>query len=300
MGFPLRRDLTGSLTAAVLLALLPAGCGPGADSALERAREQGLRAGFTIEPPYAFVDSAGRVTGEAPEILRVGAAELGIRIDWVPLEFPELIPWLAAGRIDVIASGMFITPERSRHVRFSPPTACAGPVIVVRADGSPFEPGAAGRADCPGCRIAVLQGSVEEAALRGADPGAGRVLVVPDVGTAVAAVRAGSAEAFAISGPTGRELVRHEPGLVARANPFPADVARAASGCAAFGFRPGDDDLAAAFDRVLHAFVGSSAHVRLVRGLGFTREEVPCPSDSAGTAAGAEDCSPVPRRDGGR
>lgn len=280
----IRHRLTLALSLPALAAVsLTAGCARDGGGALDRARAHGLRAGFSIEPPYAWVDSSGVVTGEAPEALRHGAAELGIPdVEWVPLEFPQLIPALRTGRIDVIAAGMFITPERARSIRFSRPTACVRPVLVEPRTGavgpSPASGGA--RAGCPACRIAVVQGSVEETALRsqtseGAD--GAEIVVLPDIGTAIAAIRAGSADALAISGPTGREIVAAEADLVAGASAFPAAIADRAAGCAAFGFRPADEDLATAFDRVLDAFIGSRAHLAIMRRFGFLPDEIPCP-----------------------
>lgn len=270
---------------AALSAMLSWACAPEENSALKAARDDGLRAGFAIEPPYAFVDSAGVVTGEAPEVLRHGAGALGIdRVEWVPLEFPELIPSLLDGGIDVIAAGMFITRARLERVRFSRPTACVAPVLVTRG------------ADCVDCRIAVLQGSVEHLALRDTAVGGG-VVVVPDIGTGIAAIRGGAADAMAISGPTGRAIVRAEPGLTLRPHSFPRAVAHEAAGCAAFAFRRGDEELAAAFDSVLGAFVGSPAHLRIRRRFGFIASEIPCPAGPPGvTVSRVDDCLPMTDR----
>lgn len=263
-----------------LLSMLVAACGTGDASPLETARERGLRAGFAIEPPYAFVDSAGMVTGEAPEILRLAAAGAGIRdIEWLPLEFPELIPALLRGRIDVIAAGLFITPERREQVIFSRPTVCVAPVLVTR--GPP----------CRSCRIAVLAGSVEHAALQVANPSGGDVVVLPDLATAVAAVRGGSADALAISAPTGRDVAAAED-LTVVPHPFPERVARAASGCAALAFRPDDEELVAALDSVLARFVGTPDHRRLSARFGFIDSELPCPSARGATSNPPPGCVP--------
>lgn len=277
------RTFPATALLAVLSVTLLWACAPEDGSALEAARDAGLRAGFAIEPPYAFVDSAGVVTGEAPDVLRHGAGELGIdRVEWVPLEFPELIPSLLEGSIDVIAAGMFITPARLERLRFSRPTACVEPVLVTR------------RPACADCRIAVLQGSVEQAALRDTAIVSEGVVVVPDIGTGIAAIRSGAADAMAISGPTGRAIARAEPDLAIRPHTFPEAVAQEATGCAAFAFRPEDEELAAAFDSVLERFVGSAAHIRISRRFGFTASEIPCPAGPPRVTSGRADaCFPV-------
>lgn len=256
---------------------------------LELARAHGLRVGFSVEPPYALVDSGGLASGESPEILRRLAGEMGItELQWFPLLFHELIPALQAGRIDVIASGMFVTAERRGLVRFSRPTACVEPVEVVPRGSVRAVPGGT----CEGCRRAVIQGSVEQRALE--KVGTGHVVIVPDLSTAVAAVASGEADGLVISAPTGRYLVRNHPALLLADGALERSLATAA-GCAAFAFRLEDSALARAIDGALAGFVGTPAHLRLVKPFGFTEGEVGCAAalDTA-LPVGAVSCSPHP------
>ena len=49
-------------------------------------------------------------------------AKLGVKkVDAVLTEWGALIPGLKAGRFDVIAAGMYITPERCKQVAFADP-----------------------------------------------------------------------------------------------------------------------------------------------------------------------------------
>jgi membrane-bound lytic murein transglycosylase MltF len=62
-------------------------------------------------------------TGESPEVAKQIAARLEVRqVKWRQAEFGALIAELEAGRIDVIAAGMFMTPERAQRVSFSVPS----------------------------------------------------------------------------------------------------------------------------------------------------------------------------------
>jgi polar amino acid transport system substrate-binding protein len=124
--------------------MLLLGCDPGAgvdEPTLERIRREGVvRVGFANEAPFAFIDtSSGRLTGEAPEIARVVFSRLGVgEIEGVLTEFASLIPGLKAGRFDVIAAGMYVTPERCREVAFSQPTYAVGEAFLVAA-GNPLQ-----------------------------------------------------------------------------------------------------------------------------------------------------------------
>ena len=97
------------------------------------ARSQSLRVGFAVEAPYAFINAQGRVTGEAPEVFRHMAQRVGIeQIDWIRLDFANLLPELRLGRIDAIAAGMYITPERAEQAAFTRPTATVRTAVVLR------------------------------------------------------------------------------------------------------------------------------------------------------------------------
>lgn len=272
--------------AACLLALLPLiGCDGIGASTLERARSRGfIRAGYSEEPPYAFRDSAGRITGESPEALRAAAERVGIsEIQWVRLDFGHLVPALRQGRVDVIAAGLYRTESRAERVRFSRPTLCSGPALVVRAGRA--VPRDLVSLEEAGGRVAVLAGSMEESALRTLRPAPARTVSVPDLGTGLTAVREGSVDALAVTAPTARlavrsagddslEVVEYEP---------PPELTERIGGCSALAFRPGPEDreLAGAIDRALGPILQSANHRRRLRALGFTEGEIRAAADSA-------------------
>lgn len=271
--------------------LVALGCARQDDiAALERVRAAGLRAGFAIEPPYAFIDTTtGEPTGEAPEILRWAAAELDIEeVEWYPLPFHGLTAALTDGRIDAIASGMFVSRERSEQVRFTVPTACVQPLLVrrrmepvTRIAGGRESVRGNGDATCDGCRVAVIQGSVEHAALEAHGTRDQSVVVVPDLSTAVAAVLDSVADVLAISSPTARELVRGDSALMLDERQLPDKVLQRSGGCPALAFRHEDEDLALAFDSVLYGFIGTRDHLELVAPFGFTKAEAGCARSAA-------------------
>lgn len=138
-----------------------------AEDALEGARRgEPLRIGYALLPPNSFVAADGEITGEAPAIARRAASALGIeRIEWRRVEFNSLLTALNARRIDVVAAGMFITPERAEQASFSEPTFRALEGLLVRA-GNPLGIHSYRQAvEMSGVRIAALLGSDEHLAL---------------------------------------------------------------------------------------------------------------------------------------
>jgi polar amino acid transport system substrate-binding protein len=253
---------------------------PGGGDALSRARQAGvIRVGYAVEAPYAFLSPEGEVTGEGPAIARVIAARLGIaRIEWRLAEFGGLIDDLEDGRFDLIAAGMFITPERQRRVAFSRPTFQAGPGLLVRQGNPRGLRSYAELLQSRDLRIAVLMGSVEEAHLRRLGCPEERLLRVPDALSGRAAVRTGQADALALSAPTLRWMSLHP---VSGLTEMAALVAEPTGGSApppargGFVFRREETALLQAWDAELARFLGSEEHRRLVAAFGFSPAELP-------------------------
>lgn len=266
------------LLAALLLSslLLVAGgvawLGNSADT-LERIRTTGIiKIVYAVEAPYAFVRPDGEVSGEASEIARQIVKGLNIpRIEWRQVEFGNLITELEAGRIDVIAAGLFITPERARRVLFSEPTFFARPALLV-AGGNPKQLRSYRQAaEQPSLRIAVLAGAVDEKNLRRLGVADERVLRVPDALTGRRAVETGLADALMLSEPTLRWMARqaqlgHTELVIVSAQ----DNVEASYGHPAFAFRLRDQSLQEAWNSLLHEYLGSAQHRELMMRLGLT------------------------------
>lgn len=241
-------------------------------SSLARARAAGaLRIGYAIEAPYALLDADGQPTGESPGVARAVATHLGLGTTWVLTSFDQLIPDLERDRFDLIAAGLFVTPARARRVRFSRPTLTVRPGWLTRADQAlnrPYE-AVQPRADW---RVAVLQGSVEEAGFLQRQVPAAGLLRVPDAQSGLGAVLSGEAAALALSLPTVRAMALASAG---RLTAQPAVGPHTPVQQVALAMAPGAADLAAAIDPVLAAYLGSPAHLALLQRWGLGRDDLP-------------------------
>ncbi len=128
---------------------------------LDTAREEGIRIGFANERPYGFEGEEGP-TGEAPEVAKAVLERMGITdVEGVVVDFGALIGGLNAGRFDIVAAGMFITPERAEQVLFSDPDYCGTSAFAV-AEGNPKGLTDFASVTDSGATIGVLSGAVEE------------------------------------------------------------------------------------------------------------------------------------------
>jgi len=251
-----------------------------ADESLERVRaSRGLRIGFAVEEPHAFYTHTGEVSGQSPEVARHVAARLGIHnIEWRLMEFGELLKELREGRIDMVAAGMFITPERAARVSFSDPIFRVRPSLLVRRGNPHRLHSYADIRAADRIRVAVLSGAVEVDALRQAGVSEARLVMVPDAHTGRVAVETGLADALALAAPTIKWMAMHQQlGKAEIARPFEISGPESAKSSAygAFAFRKEDKTLLEAWNREQRAFLATEEYRALMRGFGFDADEMP-------------------------
>lgn len=283
--FQVARLGAGLALLAEALVSFAAGCKGAApehgETTLERIRREGVvRVGYANEAPYAYLDSkTDSLTGEAPETARRVLKGMGIgRVEGVLTEFSSLIPGLKAGRFDLIAAGMYITPERCAEIAFSNPTYGIGQALVVRA-GNPL--GLHSYEDVAHqaqARLGVVAGTAERGYALALGIPDDRITVYPDAPSALAGVEAGRIDAYTGTSLTVQDLLdKAHNSALERVDPFadPVIDGKPVRGYGAFGFRREDRAFLKTFNKYLGAFIGSAAHQELVRSFGFTATELP-------------------------
>jgi ABC-type amino acid transport substrate-binding protein len=158
-------------TALCAVLVLLAGCAsPKAEKktrGLARIVDTGeLRVGTSGEqPPLTMTARSGEPLGLDVALARVLAKSMGVEAHFVVLPFGRLLDSLEAGEVDLVISGMTITPERSRRVTFVGPYFTSGKTILTRspelaAVTIPED------LDSSGLRVSALAGSTSEAFAR--------------------------------------------------------------------------------------------------------------------------------------
>ena len=95
----------------------------------EKTYINGIDANF---PPFSFVDQSGEPDGFDVRAVNWIADEMGFEVKHQPMDWDGIIPNLLAEKIDFIASGMSITPERAEKVNFTLPYWTVEQVFVAR------------------------------------------------------------------------------------------------------------------------------------------------------------------------
>ncbi|WP_024302588.1 ectoine/hydroxyectoine ABC transporter substrate-binding protein EhuB [Pseudogulbenkiania sp. MAI-1] len=262
--------LTASVAVMAAMASLPAK----AENTLERIQRTGVvRIGYANEAPFAFTTPDGKVTGESPEVVKSIFAKMGVKkIEPVLTEWGALIPGLRAGRFDVIAAGMYITPERCKQVVFTDPHYQLGDTLLV-SKGNPKKLGSyADVAKDPSLKLAIMSGTVELKYAREAGLKDEQILQVPDTTAQLQAVRTKRADAA-----IGTQLTMK--GLAAKGGADVEAIARFSDdpkhmGYGALAFRPDDQALRDAVNKHLQGWLGSKDHLKTVAPFGFDNSNV--------------------------
>jgi len=128
------RFRTDSLRALVLLLLISFGTACAGGGGLFGAKERSpLRVGVSLTYPPLIFQTDGEIVGIEADLARLVGNALDRRIVFERYPFPELIGALERGEIDVIMSGMSITPERDERVRFTMPYMQVGQLALIRS-----------------------------------------------------------------------------------------------------------------------------------------------------------------------
>jgi polar amino acid transport system substrate-binding protein len=247
-----------------------------AQTTLERAKSEGfLRVGFANEAPFGYATPDGKLTGESPEVVKAVLQKMGIgQVDGVLTEFGSLIPGLQAGRFDIIAAGMFVNPKRCEQVQFSEPTYGIGQAFLVTAGNPKGIADYGSIAADSSLKLAVMSGAVEAGYARDSGVAEEQIVQLPDQASLVAAVKAGRADAAALTALSIADMASKNEG-VESTKPFGEVAGKSVVGHGAVAFRKEDTDLYEAFNAELKKFIGSDEHLALVTPIGFGADYLP-------------------------
>lgn len=143
-----RASLTRSLLALSLLAAAHAQ----ADEATLQPQRLSIGSDLTY-PPYTYL-AQGKPAGFDPAFMTLLGSHLNLQPQFVDTRFANLVMGVNARRFDLVASALYVTPERAAQVDFLPYLK-SGASLMVRSDDSfrPQQP-----QDLCGKRVASIKG----------------------------------------------------------------------------------------------------------------------------------------------
>ena len=146
------------------------------------------------------------------------------QVEGVLTEFGSLIPGLQARRFDIIAAGMYVTPERCGQAAFSNPTYGVSQAMLVKQGNPKNLHSYEDAAKNPEARLGVVVGAIESDYAASLKVPPDRTVVFPDAVSALAGVQAGRADAYAATALTVNDLMGKAGRTAAWKRPSPSPI----------------------------------------------------------------------------
>ena len=94
-----------------------------------------LKVGMTgTQPPFAVMSKTDELIGYEVDLAKFLADALGVELKISQYEFSQLLGELEKGSVDMVMSGMTVTPERNTRVAFVSPHMVTGKSILTKSD----------------------------------------------------------------------------------------------------------------------------------------------------------------------
>jgi polar amino acid transport system substrate-binding protein len=112
-------------------------------------------------PPLNMTTKAGKIIGFEADLAGYMATAMGVRLKLEAMPFSELLPAVEAGRVDMVISGLTITPGRNLKVAFVGPYLVSGKAVLTKNEwlASAKDPS---KIDRRGITVAALKGSTSQ------------------------------------------------------------------------------------------------------------------------------------------
>jgi polar amino acid transport system substrate-binding protein len=85
-------------------------------------------------PPLNMTLKDGKIVGMEVDIATLMANSIEVKLTLKPMRFSDLLPSLEAGQIDLILSGMTMTPLRNTRVAFAGPYFGSGKSVLIKQE----------------------------------------------------------------------------------------------------------------------------------------------------------------------
>jgi polar amino acid transport system substrate-binding protein len=141
-------------------------------------------------PPWGFVNTAGKQDGFDAEIGELFAKDLGVTAEFMPLAVANRIPALTSGRVDILFATMAMLPDRAKAVQYSKPYV-ANIITLV----APKSDAIKANADMAKFTIGVPRSSVQDTQITKNAPEGTKILRFDDDAATIQAMLSGQVQA---------------------------------------------------------------------------------------------------------
>jgi len=183
------------LCLAVVLSGVTFAAEPSSPTLARIVKNQEVRVGMSgNQPPFTMKAKSGKLIGFEVDAANALAAAMGVKLKLVEKPFAELLPALERGEVDLVMSGMTMTPERSLKFTFAGPYYVSGKSILTKSEKLAAHSDAASF-NQEGLTLVALEGSTSQAFVKNV-LSESKLLTAPDYDAAVKMITEGKAQAM--------------------------------------------------------------------------------------------------------
>jgi polar amino acid transport system substrate-binding protein len=142
-------------------------------------------------PPWGYVNSAGKQEGIDADIGELFGRDLGVSVQFMPLEVANRIPALTSGRCDVLFATMAMFPDRAKAVQFSKPYV-ANQIVLLAPKSVEIK----SNADMAKVTIAVARAAAQDTEVTKNAPAGTNILRLDGDAASIQAAVSGQAQAI--------------------------------------------------------------------------------------------------------
>ena len=190
-------------------------------------------------PPFESIEG-GQVVGIEVDIMNLVAAELGVELEIIQMDFDAVLLGVQSAKYDCGMSGITASEERKQNMLFTVPYYNAAQVIVVK-EGSDIT----GKAGLEGKKVSVQTGTTADQGCVDAGLDVSAFAANAD---AKAALTTGKVDAWVVDNLTAMQMVEEGDGLVILEEKMTDEPY-------AFAFAFGSEDLVAEIDKTLKTLI---------------------------------------------
>jgi len=205
-------------------------------------------------PPFESLEG-GKVVGIEVDIMELIAKDLGVEIEFVQMDFDSVLVGIQTAKYDCAMSGITVTPEREKNMRFTSPYYNAAQVIVVKADST-----IKGKADLKDKTVSVQTGTTAESGCQDEDIKYQAYNANADAKTALTT---GKVDAWVVDNLTAIQMVEESDGLVILEENLTEEPY-------AFAFAYGSEDLVAEINKSLEKLIADGTVEQIFTNYGET------------------------------
>lgn len=113
------------------------------------------------QPPFSMTTKDGKLIGFDIDLAKAMADGMGVTLSLITMPFDQLLPALESGKVDLVISGLTITPARNLGVAFVGPYFISGKSVLTKLDTiAGIED--ASEINTPGMTLTALRGSTSQ------------------------------------------------------------------------------------------------------------------------------------------